>query len=132
MIMSQHNGTLRGKILAADDRPRHRIETPEWSEAGVDHVWWRVPTLHQSDSLGASITDEKRNKTNLVDFRAKYLVMGLEDDSGNRIFRDEDASALAEKSTVVLSRLFTECQKFGAINEENLEELKKSSSTTES
>lgn len=114
--------SLRNKILLAEDRPRHRVVIPEWGLADGDVY---IATLSAADR-----DDYEKwtfDKADGVNFRARLVARALVDAEGNRIFADEDATALGHKSAAVVSRLFhLACQANGLLKSD-IEELEKNS-----
>jgi len=84
--------SLREKILTAEDRSPLAVDVPEW---GVT-VYVRPLSLAQRVAIagaGKDVTD------------AHFVVQGLYDADGERVFTPDDVAALQEKHGAVLSRL---------------------------
>lgn len=115
--------TLRDQILAASDRPREKVDVPEWgisvfistmSGAERDGFESEIVTLHG-----------KKTRLNLQNIRAKLVVRTLVDETGQRIFSDADVAELGKKSSSVLSRLYEVAQRMNGLREEDVAELGK-------
>ena len=115
--------TLRDQILAASDRPREKVDVPEWgisvfistmSGAERDGFESEIVTLHG-----------KKTRLNLQNIRAKLVVRTLVDETGQRIFSDADVAELGKKSSSVLSRLYEIAQRLNSLREEDVAELGK-------
>jgi hypothetical protein len=94
---------LRDKILGFED-PYLKLRpevVPEW-DLTVYIRGWSAKELDEFEKDFGDLA--KVGKQNL---RARIAVRGLFDESGARIFSDEDAGALGEKNSVVIDRLFT-------------------------
>ena len=85
-------------ILVADDLPREAVEIKEWGGT----VYVRSMSAAERDEWEASwLADDGKPKTareRLKNLRARLAVLVLVDDSGNRLFADEDADALGKKA----------------------------------
>jgi len=108
----------REAILNSDDLPRELVHVPEW---GGDVY---VSTLNgtQRDAFEQSITG-KKNKMNLDNVRARFAVLTLVDEQGNRLFEDGDAKALGEKSASALDRVFGVAQRLNGFSDSDAREL---------
>jgi hypothetical protein len=107
---------LRSRILAANDIKVEKIAIPEW---GGDY-YVRIISGTDRDSFEEGYADQKMKA-----FRARFLVLALCDESGERIFKDEDVAELGKKSSVVLNRVFEEAWKVNAFTQEAVDELGK-------
>jgi hypothetical protein len=117
----------RDDILKADDIETREVAVPEW---GDGTVLIRGLTGKQRDDFEASCSQD-RGKQGIVrilaNFRAKLVVRCLVDDDGGRLFSDQDASALGEKSAAAIDRLFEVAAELSRLNNEDIEELAKNS-----
>lgn len=109
----------RDDILSAKDLPVEKVDVPEWS----GHVFVRCMTGRERDEFESSITGSKTGKTNLSDFRAKFAAMVICDESGKRIFSNDDIIVLSEKSGAALDRIFDAGKKLNRIGEQEQREL---------
>jgi hypothetical protein len=93
-------------ILNADDRKTKTITVPEW---GGD-VIVRELTGDERDSYEAAMTVQKgdRLEPNPIGTRARLVVRSLVGEDGARLFADNQAGALGQKSGGVLDRLWDE------------------------
>lgn len=110
---------LRLQILQAEDRPRKAVPLPEW---GLGELY--VATLSAADRDDYerwAFGDERSN------YRAKLVCRALVDEHGQRVFTDEDATALGHKSAAVVSRLFDAAVKLNGLLQSDVEELAKNS-----
>jgi hypothetical protein len=94
-------------IVAARDRKQETVDVPEWggevivSELGAaDYVsLFATPELFLSENDGKNISMAK--------FAPALVAKCIVDPEGNRIFSDEDAEILAQKSVIPFGRVST-------------------------
>ena len=115
--------SLRDKILAASDLKRELVEVPEWGMS----VYVATMTGTERDAFESSTVTVrgKKKDINLNNFRARFLVKVLVDETGERIFSDADATDLGKKNSTILTRLFEVAQKLNGLGDEDVEELGK-------
>jgi hypothetical protein len=104
----------RKSILAANDVKLEKTPVPEW---GGD-VYLRVISGADRDRFEESYADQKMKA-----FRIRFLLLTLCDDSGERLFKDEEAELLGKKSSVVINRLFEAGWKLNAFSQEAVDAL---------
>jgi hypothetical protein len=104
----------RKSILAANDVKLEKTPVPEW---GGD-VYLRVISGADRDRFEESYADQKMKA-----FRIRFLLLTLCDDSGERLFKDEEAEMLGKKSSVVINRLFEAGWKLNAFSQEAVDAL---------
>jgi hypothetical protein len=108
-------GLSKAKILAAKDvKVSEAIPVPEW---GGD-VYCRTLSGTERDAFEDSYSDKKMKQ-----FRCRFLVLALCDESGDRLFADTDVNELGTKSSVVINRLFESSWKHNAFTIEAVESL---------
>jgi len=110
--------TLKDQILAAKDQHLKKMHVSSW---GVD-VYIRVMTVGERDSWELEWLNNK-DRGGVSDFRAKFLARCLCDETGARIFSDDDVSQLAGKSASVCMQLFEAAMEHNALTDEHVEEL---------
>jgi len=112
----------REDILKADDLPFEDVEVPEWG--GIV----RVRALMASErDRGEAMTylDSKGNVTTPQDIRAKLVAFCCVDDEGNRLFSEDDISALAKKSARAMNRLWAVASRLSAVLSSDVDALAK-------
>ena len=114
---------IRTQILQADDLPSEKVEVPEW---GVT-VWVRSMSGHDRDLFESQMIDLSEKGRRMDNFRARLTVFCCVDESGKRIFKDGDISALGEKSGKALDRVFDVASRLNKMTEETIEDEKKPS-----
>ena len=114
----------REAILAAQDTVLEVVAVPEWggdvtvrSLTGAERDWLESQIVHRE---GKTVT------TNLENLRAKLAAMTLCDAEGQRLFTEQDITALAAKSAAALDRVFQVAARLSALREEDLAEAARS------
>ena len=123
----------RDAILGAVDVQTEKVDVPEW---GGD-VIVRGLTGDELDNFQGSIRqfrptfDGKGMEAVLVQdgMRSKLLVKCLVDEAGERLFTDQDASALGAKNGAVIDRLYDVAARLSGLSEEEKAELEGNSET---
>jgi hypothetical protein len=116
---------MKDLILSSDDLPRERVAVPEWK---CEHVWIRALSGTERDAYESSLVEfDERGKrvVNVDNGRARFLVKCIIDESGNRIFSDDDAPALGVKSGAVLDRLYDVARRLSKMRPADAEEAEK-------
>ena len=118
----------KDQILKADDLKTVDIEVPEWTPEGASEpsvVRLRTLTSGERDKFESDSMIQKGANTrmNLVNMRARLIVLCAVDEGGHRIFRNEDVTALGAKSSLALDRLFNEARKLNGMSQEDVAEL---------
>jgi len=88
----------KAKILAAADvKLSAPIPVPEWGGevlvktlSGTERDWF----------------EDGYAQSKMKQFRARFLVLTLCDESGERLFADNEVDSLGKKSSIVINRLF--------------------------
>ena len=114
----------KAKILAANDtKLSDPIPVPEWG----GEVYCKTLTGTERDHFEDAYSQNK-----MKSFRARFLVLTLCDDSGERLFADADIPALSGKSSIVINRLFEKAWSHNAFTNEAVEALGNDSPTAPS
>jgi hypothetical protein len=108
-------GLSRDAILAAEDRKVEEVEVPEWG--GTVKVATMTGT--QRDSWEQSLVG--KTGVNIANIRARLVAACVVDDSGARLFTDEDAIALGNKSAIALDRVAKVAQRLNGLGKEDVE-----------
>lgn len=123
----------RDGILGAVDVQTEKVDVPEW---GGD-VIVRGLTGDELDAFQGSVRqfrptfDGKGMEPVLIQegMRAKLLVKCLIDESGERLFTDQDAPALGAKNGSVIDRLYDVASRLSGLSEEEKKEMEGNSET---
>jgi hypothetical protein len=122
------NMTLLTKsaILAADDLKTEDVDVPEWG--GTVRV--RAFSGRERDAFEASLVrgDGKDRKVDLTNMRARLVALTVVDESGQKVFTQDDVDLLGAKSGAALDRVFCVAQKLNGLSGADVEELTKNSS----
>ena len=113
-------------ILAAQDLQTEDVEVPEWGGA----VRVRSFTGRERDAFEASMVrgEGRDRKVDLTNMRARLVGLTVIDETGQRLFTDEEADLLGAKSGAALDRVFAIAQKLNGLSGADVEELSKNSS----
>lgn len=108
----------RDQILAVDDLPRETVAVPEWG----GELIIRGLTGRERDAYEQSLI-RGRGVVDYDNARAKLLVRCIIDESGERVFTEDDADALGRKAGAVLDRLFSVAARLSGLGPGDVEEL---------
>ena len=113
-------------ILTANDLKSEDVEVPEWGGA----VRVRSFTGRERDAFEASMVrgEGRDRKVDLTNMRARLVGLTVIDETGQRLFTDEEADLLGAKSGAALDRVFAIAQKLNGLSGADVEELSKKSS----
>lgn len=111
---------LRQAILETQDKRVTKVHVPEW---GID-VYLMPMSVGDRDAWENEWL-ERQNKGGVSNFRSKFLVKCLCDESGRKLFTDADVEKLAAKSSSVVCRLFELARKENALTQDQVDELAK-------
>ena len=108
----------RDSILQADDLPKESVDVPEWA----GQIWVRTLSGTERDSFEQSMVN-KKNKPNMDNVRARFAVLTICDESGERLFQAADAEALGKKSAAALDRVFAVAQRLNGFSDQDQKDL---------
>ncbi len=113
-------------ILTANDLQTEDVEVPEWGGA----VRVRSFTGRERDAFESSMVrgDGRDRKVDLTNMRARLVGLTVIDETGQRLFTDEEVDLLGAKSGAALDRVFAIAQKLNGLSGADVEELSKNSS----
>ncbi len=98
----------KAAILAADDLPRESVTVPEWG----GEVLVRTMTGTERDAFESSLLEKDKRMENM---RARLVSLTLCDETGERMFSDDEVTALGKKSAIALDRVFAVAQRLNGI-----------------
>ena len=112
----------RETILQASDLKTEQVAVPEW---GGD-VLVSTMTGEARDAWEASLVIRKPGKAeaNLSNVRARLAAATLVDETGARMFTQDDIEMLGAKSSAALDRVCKVAQRLNGLGDQDLEELK--------
>jgi hypothetical protein len=113
------------QILQANDLKRELVHVEEW---GGD-VYVRALTAGEKDRHEAEWLGEQdiEKKARIYASRSRLLARTLVDESGNRLFTDNEMEILEAKASVPMQRLYEVAQRLNAFTEAAVEGLVKNS-----
>jgi hypothetical protein len=113
-------------ILAAQDLQTEDVEVPEWGGA----VRVRCFTGRERDAFEASMVrgEGRDRKVDLTNMRARLVGLTVIDETGQRLFTDDEVDLLGAKSGAALDRVFAIAQKLNGLSGADVNELSKNSS----
>lgn len=112
----------REAILGANDRKTEDVDVPEWG--GTVRV--RALSGAERDAYEAGIVTLRANgakEINLKNLRGRLVSLSCIDEEGKRLFTDEDAIALGDRSAAALERVFDTARRLSGLTEDDVEEL---------
>jgi len=112
---------LREDILGFNDKQFVAFPIPEW---GMEQTTVIVMDGVSRDKWEQQIYERSENKSKRSN-RGFFACLVIGDSEGNRIFKDEDAEILSQKSGIVLDRILAEGLKLNKLRAEDIEELAK-------
>jgi len=113
----------RSAILNVNDTKLDKVNVPEW---GGD-VCIKTLTGTERDIFEDSYADQKMKQ-----FRVRFLVLTLCDESGNRLFTNEEIDVIGSKSSTVIATLFDKAWAFNAFRTEDVNALGEGSPSDQS
>ena len=108
----------RDSILQADDLPKESVEVPEWG----GQVWVRTLSGTERDAFEQSMVN-KKNKPNMDNVRARFAVLTICDEAGDRLFKAADADELGKKSAAALDRVFAVAQRLNGFSDQDQKDI---------
>ncbi len=117
----------RDKVLGAKTPPRERVELGELEDGGF--VLVRGMTGTERDAFEASCIEGRGRKrdVNTKNIRAKLVAFCAIDETGRRVFTDDDATELGTIRADLLDRIFSVAQRLSGMSEQDVDELGKPS-----
>lgn len=113
----------KARILAANDTKLEKVPVPEWG----DDVYIKTLSGTERDIFEEAYSSEK-----MKNFRARFLVLTLCDEAGQRLFSDDEIDQLGKKSAFVINRLFEKAWSLNAFRDADVEALGKDSPSGQS
>lgn len=113
----------RDQIIDAVDIRVEEVSVPEWG----GNVCIKTLTGEELDFYQAGIVKMRgqSSEVNMLNMRAKLVVLGVCDADGKRLFSDADVKQLAAKSAAALNRLFMAIQRLNGLSDAEMEEISK-------
>jgi hypothetical protein len=108
--------TTREYILQTRDRPATALYIPEWDTT----VYVRPLSARQRDRL-----EGQQARDPYTDVRARVAMMAVVEEDGRPMFDESDLSAVSERNSRALDRIWVLATALSGITKEDFEELKK-------
>lgn len=122
----------KDQILAADDLERGKVNVPEWAPPGTNAadacVYVRTLACDERAKFQKWLR-EHPDHTN-AEIGPVLTALCAADEQGNRLFTNEDATALAAKSWRAVEAVATAAWKVNLLGQAEVEEIAKNSETT--
>ena len=117
----------REKLLGATTPPQESVNVPELG----GEVLVRGMTGVERDAFEATLIVGKGRKRdiNTVNMRAKLVAYCCVDETGRRIFTDDDAVALGKVRADILDRIFSVAQRLSGVTDQDADDLGSPSKT---
>lgn len=111
----------REQIVDADDVEYAEVDCPEWGGT----VRLKSIRGKQRDAYEQSLIQERggSRQMNLLNARAKLIVLCAVDEAGALLFNPDDLNMLGRKNAKPLDRLFDACRKLAGLSEEDVDKL---------
>jgi hypothetical protein len=109
------------------------VKTPEWADGNDAAGVWVRPLSGRERAKWQEQSTIQGRRVNKVDYDRVVVgavIMATVDESGRPLFSQHDELWLLDKSSGVLERISDAILTLSGLNEENLDELKKSSKGT--
>jgi hypothetical protein len=106
------------QILDADDLKRELVEVTEWGGS----VLLRELRGRERDAFEEDSLDKQRNLS-MRNMRARLVAASAIDENGERLFTNNEAAELGEKSATALNKCFEVACRLSGITDADIEEL---------
>lgn len=120
----------KAQILAADKKKSKDVPVKEWGgTVRLQELSAAERDLWESESFLTEENDEGEEvaRFNPKQARARLVVRCIVDETGKRLFTDDEVAAVGSLSASTVQKLFTEARKLNAISANDIEELEKNS-----
>lgn len=118
----------REQIDKSSDTVKEIVDVPEWCEGG--QVIITSMGADERDAWEASMIETRgtSQKMNYKQARAKLVARCLVDESGKRLYTNEEIDALGKRNGAVIDRLFAVAKRVNALEKKDVDDLTKNSS----
>jgi len=118
----------REQIIQARDIQTVEVACPEWADGESATVLVQQPSAGLMEEMGIKVMQyQQAHGTDSVppEIRTWFVARTIVDESGARMFSDDDIELLRSKSLAPIQRIFEAGQKLGGLGAEEVDELKK-------
>lgn len=111
------------QILGADRRKFEDVSVKEWNgKVRLQELSASERDLWESEQITVA-SDGSSAKFNPKHARARLIVRSLVDESGRRLFTDDEVAAVGSLSASTIARLFNKARALNAISSDDMKEL---------
>lgn len=111
------------QILGADRRKFEDVKVKEWGGVvRLQELSASERDLWESEQITVA-NDGSSAKFNPKHARARLIVRSLVDETGKRLFTDDEVAAVGSLSASTIARLFNKARALNAISSEDIKEL---------
>ncbi len=126
-----NSAELKALIMAAQDRPLHPVEIPEWGcngSAFMAEMTAKDRGAYEAELLKVDGKGRQRvNLDNMPNVRERLVARCLVDSGGTRVFSDSEIADLGSKNSAVVLRLFDVAQRINGMSAAEVDSLEKNS-----
>lgn len=109
------------QIFSADDRRYEVVDIPEWGgKLRLKSITGVERDAYEKKSL---IRKGDQQEVNIMNLRARLVVMCAVDEHGAPVFGPNDVMTLSSKGAAPLARAFEACQRLCGFTDEDVKEL---------
>lgn len=118
------------EILERDDIEYRDVEVPEWGGVvRIKTLTGRERATWQDSSMAGT---GAKTRVDFQNYTVKLVIMACVNESGGRLFSEDQLNKLRRKSSAALERVATAAMELSGIGEDELEALGKNSKTRSS
>jgi hypothetical protein len=111
------------QILGADRRKFEDVNVKEWGgKVRLQEISASERDLWESEQITVA-NDGSSAKFNPKHARARLIVRSLVDETGKRLFTDDEVAAVGSLSASTIARLFNKARALNAISSDDMKEL---------
>lgn len=117
----------KDQILSSDDLGREVVAVPEWGGeiliralSGAERDQYEESHIQYRALKGGKIAAEPAS---LINIRARLVSLSAIDESGARLFSDQDVAALGQKNAAALDRCFDVARRLSGLTEQDVKDL---------
>lgn len=105
------------ELLSINDLRQKKIFVAQWNREITIQELGLLPMMEMYQSLDAKEIAEGSVKVKPLDI-ARFVALGVLDESGNRVFKDEHIEALANKNHEALTFIYSEIMALSGSDED--------------
>lgn len=113
----------RSQIDAVGDLAPQEVEVPQWGGS----VLLRMLSGSERGAIEAAVSQAKTDGKSVKNLRVRLVALGLVDERGERLYRDDELDRLGARSAAVLERLCDLVMAGSGLKKDAVEEEEKNS-----